>query len=437
MTIMLAGLLGTAFAIVMPPFQFNDEHGHFARAYQISRGEVIGHRNPQIPPAILSSLERYPEPAPGRSRRLPLIEGAGPGGGGPKLTYFSWSILAAQLYAPIVYLPASAGIAAARVLGMSPVAMLYAARLMDVLCFLTALTAAFLLAPGFRALAAVIALMPMTLCQAAAVSADQAAISFALFGFALVLRTREQPVSGRYLGLLLFTIPLWAMCKNSFWALPLLLLIPGGQFKSRGRRAAFLLAAMFLTIALAVFWNHLTRDAFADFRAAGLARGIDLSGNMRLVAAHPFEVMAGLVAPGNLGRLAGQYIGGFGWIFIAPPRWVTIVYPALLLATAAIGVDIKRLTIAERGLVLSIFLVALIGTHLLLFVVDGTFRSGHYSFWSAGVQGRYMIPFSIAALLALKRNAAAVSYPRLAPGILSVSILCALASLAAISAYYR
>ena len=121
--------------------------------------------------------------------------------------------------------------------------MLYAARLMNLFSFLAALTIALLLAPGFRALITGLALMPMTLQQAVAVSADSITIAFALVGFALLLRTREQAVDRRYLAIVLVTVPLWAMCKNSIWVLPLLLLIPASQFKGRGQRAAFVLAA--------------------------------------------------------------------------------------------------------------------------------------------------------------------------------------------------
>ena len=59
--VVVAGLFGCAFALLMPPFQFNDEHGHFARAYQISRGEFIGHRPPSLPSRVLSTLLEYPE----------------------------------------------------------------------------------------------------------------------------------------------------------------------------------------------------------------------------------------------------------------------------------------------------------------------------------------------------------------------------------------
>ena len=222
-TVALAGLIGVSLALLMPPFQFNDEHGHFARAYQLSRGEVAGHRDTaQLPAAVLSILLRYPEgivdkPIPRTSAADLIAGGAGelsppqPIGNIHQLRYLSWGYLAYQIYWPVCYLPASAGIVMTRLFNLSPLSMLYAARLMNLLSFLVALTIALRLAPGFRALITCLALMPMTLQQAVAVSADSITIAFALVGFALLLHTREQPVDRRYLAIVLVTVPLWAM----------------------------------------------------------------------------------------------------------------------------------------------------------------------------------------------------------------------------------
>lgn len=226
-TIGLAGLVGVSLALLMPPFQFNDEHGHFARAYQLSRGEVAGRGDhAQLPAAILSILLRYPEGIVDKSIPRTSIADLFAGGAGEfsppepignihELRYLSWGYLAYQIYWPVCYLPASAGIRMTRLFNLSPISMLYAARLMNLLSFLAALTIALRLAPSFRALITGLALMPMALQQAVAVSTDSVTIAFALVGFALVLRTREQSVDRRYLSIVLVTVPLWAMCKNS------------------------------------------------------------------------------------------------------------------------------------------------------------------------------------------------------------------------------
>ena len=59
----LCGLLALTFAIMVPPLQINDEHGHFIRAYEISRGEFVARGAPDLPASIAAFVMRYPEAA--------------------------------------------------------------------------------------------------------------------------------------------------------------------------------------------------------------------------------------------------------------------------------------------------------------------------------------------------------------------------------------
>lgn len=438
-----AALLGISFALLMPPFQFNDEHGHFARAFQISRGQIVGRGDSRIPDSVLSVLYQYPEGVP---------DGAKPAGAtgallasktaATRLKYFRWSLLATQVYWPVVYLPAAAGIAMARWLDLSPLGMLYAARVMNVLFFLAALVTALLLLPDFRALMAAVALMPTTVAQAAAVSADQMTIALSLVGFALVLRTRQQPAGRRYLLFLLIFVPLWVMCKNSYWALLLLLLIPGRRFGGKWKRAAYLSAAMLATLAVLIGWNYLAHDAYTAFRQGGLSRGIDLTANARTLVLHPLAILHDVTAHNGLLGLAAyfrhlldQFIGGVGWNFIGPPAH--FAYLAMLLAVAALEWNPRPFTATERTLLALIFAGALIGSYIVLFMVDGTYQGGHYVFSSAGVQGRYLIPYCLAGLLLLKQTEITAGSRVLLPIVLTVGTIYGIVALRVIVNFYR
>jgi uncharacterized membrane protein len=428
-----------AFALIMPPFQFNDEHGHFARAYQIARGEVVGHRSSRLPSAVLSSLRRYPEgldPEGLARKSIPPTSAADlltPGPGAVtgseaiedcrELRYFRWGNLAYQVYWPISYVPASIGIRIARAFGLSAVGMLYAARLTNVLFFAIALAVTLFAAPHFRALTTAIALMPMTLHQSAAVSGDLATIAFSLVGFALVLRTRERPVRRRYLLTVLVLVPFWVLCKNSLWALPLLLLIPASQFKGQGRRTVYVLSVALLAVTAVICWRSLSHDAFEEFRSAALSQRIDIYGNIRLVADHPVKVLGDIVTrhyssnvdlminrydgvgtgrsigaalnfANYVRRLANQFIGALSWNFIGPP--LRFAYLTMLFAVAFVELNPKPFTIADRAILLFVFALALVEIYVLLIAIDGRYESGHFSFWSSGVTGRYIIPFCLA-----------------------------------------
>jgi uncharacterized membrane protein len=318
--------------------------------------------------------------------------------------------------------------------------MLYAARLMNLFSFLAALTIALLLAPTFRALITGLALMPMTLQQAVAVSSDSITIAFALVGFALLLRTREHSVDRRYLAIVLVTVPLWAMCKNSVWVLPLLLLIPASQFKGRRQRVGFVLAATLSTIAALVLWRLVTYDAFGQLIAAGLSRGIDFGSNARAFLSHPLRILHDVISfPDTLtycARLLRRFVGAFGWNYVNLPVPLAPTYLLMLLVVACAELNPRPFTTTERAILGLVFAGALIQTYFMLFVIDGQYANGHYGFWSAGVQGRYLIPYSLAGFLALRQNAIPAISRTLMPIVLSVSTFCGLLSLNAIMKFY-
>jgi len=455
MTVVAAGVLGIGFALVMPPFGFNDEHGHFARAYQISCGDFIGHRDPRLPSAVLSDLLQYPErlerKATAPTRIADLLAGPGAGfsasesvGDNPRARagYLGWDFLSYQVYWPVTYFPASVGILIGRSFGMSTIGMLYVGRLMNVLCFCAALAAALALAPNFRGLITAVALMPMTLHQCAAVSADQVTIALSLVGFAIVLRTRERPVSGLCLALLLAGLPFWVLCKNSYWALPLLLLIPSRQFSSKWRQAAYIIAVTLITLSVIVVWRELTSDAFAGFRAAAEStKGTDIYANAREFVSHPFLVLRDITAGPphakplfHLRMMMNEFVGVFGWQMHDLP--MRFVYLSALFAVAFLELSPKQFTFAERILLLGVFFGALLETYFLLFAISGTNQNGQYAFWSAGVQGRYVIPYCLAGFLALKQTSLQVSSRVLAPIVLSTATLYGLLSLGTIAGYY-
>ena len=107
-----------------------------------------------------------------------------------------------------------------------------------------------------------------------------------------------------------------------------------------------------------------------------------------------------------LRRLTNQFIGAFSWNFIGPP--VRFAYLIMLLAVAFVELNPKPFTIAERIILLFVFAAALIEIYVLVIALDGTYQNDHFSFWSVGVTGRYIIPFCLAGLLALKRSSFSV-----------------------------
>lgn len=404
----------------MPPLQLNDEHGHFLRAYRISDGEWISHSK-AIPPALVVFLQRYPESIEMHRKVIPselMAELSGPAaapavppamGDDASHRYLTWGILGSSLYCPIVYLPASAGITLARVLRLAPLGMLYMARTFNVLTLLVAVWLAFRLAPSARTLVAAVALMPMTLNEAGGLSADAVTIAISLIGFALIIRTREGLVSGRLLAATGATFTVWALAKACIWAMPLLLLIPEAAFRTRRRRVSFVAGTSLAMLVALVAWQITIHANMEAFQTARMARGIDASANLAFLLAHPiaYARMLAVLVGGHTQEYFYGFIGTFGWTQFRLAWWTYPLYGALLFLAVRSSAPGRPISASERMLFGLVFLVAAAVIHILLFVSDGVVNGGSSAGViafpaSAGVQGRYFIPFCLAGLLALR-----------------------------------
>ena len=456
LSLALCGVLGLAFAIVVPPLQVNDEHGHFIRAYAISRGEFVAKGIPELPAPITSFVMRYPESAeafhkftPGEIvRGLPARRATGPAES-TALTnnnhhdYLLWAVIGSATYCPLVYLPASLGIWTARTFHASPLLMMYAARMFNVLAFVASLAVSFRLAPRCRALMTAVALMPMTLQQAGGISGDLVTIAFSFVGLSLVLYAREHFVSRRFLILVAVVFAMWVLCKFSIWALPLLLLIPASAFKKRWAWLAYLGAVSLCMVGALLIWNGISSANVEALRAARLTHNIDISANARLVAAHPLAFARQLLAfvHSNYRSELRQFLGAFGWTKFSLPLWVRSLYLLLLVFIAAAEFSTKPFLRWERGVLFLVFLGGTVFVHAVVFVSDGTICGGNLAQLcfdsSAGVQGRYFIPFCLCGLLTLRQNRANLPNTTLLALVTGVGTLHALAALAIIrSAFY-
>ena len=457
LSLALCGVLALAFAVAMPPLQVNDEDGHFIRAYVISRGEFVGRGLPTLPRPIVSFVLRYPEFSawvhkftPREiARDLPVrtvtnaADTTALTDGDKDHKYLIWAIIASGTYCPLVYLPASLGIWTARVLHASPLVMMYAARMFNVFAFVAALAVSFRLAPSCRALMTAVALVPMTLQLAGGISGDLVTIAISFVALSLVLYVREHVVSRRFLLLVACVFTLLALCKFSIWALPLLWLIPVSAFLNRRAWFAYIGAVSICMVGALLIWNGIASANIEALRAARLAHGIDISANARLVVAHPLAFARQLLAlvHSNYRSEVRQFIGAFGWTQLSLPFWVRPLYLLLLALVAAVGFSTKPFLAWERGVLLLVFLAGFVFVHAVIFVSDGTLCAGNSERLcfdsSAGVQGRYFIPFCLAGLLTLRQNRVNLPQATLLAVVTGVGTLHALFALALIrSTFY-
>jgi len=448
----LAGILAIAFAIIVPPFQVPDEHAHFLRAYQISQGHFVGKENFSVPAEIASIIKRYPETL-GDDHKVRFanviteIQGRWEISSMVALPpddldhkYLHWGIVGANLYSPIVYLPAGAGIAIGRWVGVSPLGTFYAARLSNVLSFLALLTVAFILAPDYRNLFGALALMPMTLHEAGGVSADAVTIGVAFVGASCVLWLRQNRASRLALALIALTFAVWVLCKSSPWAAVAVLLIPRERFSSRRSWISYLCTVWAGMAASMWIWQSLSAENLKSFIVARSMSRIDLAANTRLIVTHPIAFVQAMMefSGKNWFTYIGQFSATFGWLKLGLTRWVRYPYLVMLLVAASSERLSKGFSTRERAILLSVFLAGFAFLHAALFVSDGSMCGADLCFTaSAGIQGRYFIPFAPFALLALRQRRFTLPSTTLTMAIAIAAVIFGAASLRVIwSSYY-
>jgi uncharacterized membrane protein len=438
----------------MPPLQVPDEHGHFIRAYAISRGEIVAQGIPELPAPIISFVMRYPESAnvfhkfTSQEMVHDLSERPNDPSASTALTtanhhtYIFWGIIGSATYCPIVYVPASLGIWMARTVHASPLLMMYAARMFNILAFVAALAVSFRLAPGYRALMTAVALLPMSLQQAGGISGDPVTIALSFVALSLVLHARERLVGRRYLIVVAVIFTMLGLCKFSIWALPLLLLIPVSAFKNRRAWLAYISAISVGVIAALLIWNWIDSDNMVALRALRLTAGIDVTANSRLITGNPMDFARQLLSLAHYSYKSeiSQFLGAFGWTQFSLPFWARLMYLLLLLFVGTSEFSTKPLLAWERGVLLLVFLGGAVFVHAVIFLSDGKLCGSNLDRLcfeaSAGVQGRYFLPFCLCGLLTLRQNRANLSQTTLLKLITLLGTIHAVAALALIQSRF-
>jgi len=172
--------LGAGLVLVFAngPFQAPDETTHFFRAYQISEGRFFSER--------MDNKAGYRLPVDINNAYLPFRKVSS--GGGVKVNKESLALALnaplneqKRIFAdfpntvltfPLCHFPQAIGIRAARQVGLSPVKIMYAGRIMNLLCWIVLMYAAIRLTPVFKWVMVLAGLMPMNLYLAASLSAD-------------------------------------------------------------------------------------------------------------------------------------------------------------------------------------------------------------------------------------------------------------------------
>jgi uncharacterized membrane protein len=394
----LAWIFGALYVLVTPPFQVPDEYMHFYRAYQVSTGRLIAYRgnNGVVGGDLPASLWEFGNRVAGNlvfapetkadvgeiwaARSIRLDQSV--------LRFYSFGNV--SWYSPMNYAPQAISVAAARMVGLGPMGIFYAARFGNLLSWSLIVFAALRLIPVLHWTLVLCAMTPMCLAQASSISADATVNAVCFLFVAVVVRSAMATGPVRWGELILVSIfgAAAGLVKTAYFPLTILfLLIPANRFASR--RWYWMAFAIFIVACVCTLgvWSHFTFGA-----QSYSMEHVDPHRQLVYMVHHPMRMVQM-----ELGMLAAvpfisSIIGQLGWHDIKLWLPCTLAYWGMLFwATWIAGDEVHRWTARQR-VILAIAVcgcwVAVFSLIYLTFTVVGGSSIN-------GLQGRYMVPATL------------------------------------------
>jgi uncharacterized membrane protein len=394
--LLLASIFGTLFALLTPPFQVPDEFQHFYRAYQVSEGKLTAYRlNGLIGGELPASLEAFGD----RIWRIPPWD--------PTVKIGFRDILATRTisldsqkrqsfnfpnvswHSPSNYFAQAAGIAVARSLGFGPLGIFYAGRIGNLLVWSLLVYFAIRLIPILDWTILLLALTPMSLAQAASLSADATVNGVCFLFVALAMRCAMTEGSIRAAQLIGLTLcgAVVALAKTAYFPLTILFfLAPMRRFSSPRRYWLSFAAFISLCIAAVIGWSLCTYGP-DTYSVQGVSPRQQLFYTLHHLIQTVHMEIGMLLAVSFISSIIGQ----LGWHEIKLWLPLTTLYLCVLFWTTQIGGwPDRRLTMRQR----TILALAAIGCWLAVFTLIYLTYTPVGARSINGLQGRYMIPIT-------------------------------------------
>lgn len=400
--LVLALIYGLCFLASVGPFMVADEPSHFYRAFQVSDGLIgweggVGY----IPQSVNTTSHNFVRTYDGKhmlhdiklSFETPLNNNDRTYIGSLKVNP---STIPIANYSAIPYLAVAFVILVGKFFNTSPLALMYLGRLANLLVWILLTYLAIKITPVHKWAFLVLALMPMTLIQAASISADSLTIGisflFVAFIFKLAFDDNKKVINKVDIALIFLMMILLVLSKNAYVFLMLLILmIPSYKFGGNKKR--------FLTyiIAFALFSTVIAYS----FNLGGIVGSSNSNPDPRLVQGEANSMSDIISDPLGFASLClGTFITYHFYInsFVGTLCWTDsfrvfdwrILYFIFLLMVSLM--DKTYIKIRKRDKLIMAGIVVLFTGGLIL--SSYLHMTGKGSSLLNGIQGRYFIPIA-------------------------------------------
>lgn len=425
---------GIAMACMVPPFQECDGWTHYLLATEVSYGNLFS------PVADLSSHQGGMLTIPGNLNDIDyhLIRG-GSGEGGEYIQYLKGIKLSEQKgeiglpgrFVSLYYYPQALGLWLGRALQMSVYWSVVLSRVLNLFLFLALAYTAVRITPVLKNTMAAVAMLPITVYQAASDSPDAmqnglcflfvAVCFFYAYGEKEHLGWKEACGMGALLGVIF-------LYKYVYVCLGLLaFLVPAQKF---GEKKDYWKCAVIALVPLLVLGYIGMGNAVSMASAGQAVAGTGGMTQTQYLMAHPtfvFRVLVGtFLHKFNDYMLMLNILGSLNY----PLMGLQFMVPLFLVFAACIDVNQACGQIKRKDKALCLGAVLMVGAGLVLAMYIGEGRGNEVGAQVAeGVQGRYFIPIIVPLFLAIQQHGAqgGINYvTEKVLGIMGLILLCTL-----------
>jgi uncharacterized membrane protein len=412
--LLLLGLVfGLLFCAASVPFMVPDEFAHFYRAYQISETHWLSEMSStyavggELPASFIRLDERFQwmilKPSSRvqaselmRLLRTPLHP--------EEKAFFSFKNTA--LYSPVGYLPQALGMLAGRLFGASALGIFYLGRVFNLLVWLGLTWAAIRSMPVLKWALLTLALMPMTVSQAASLSVDGILNGLCFLFIARIARAAWDEatcIDWREIGLWVIMLTLITQCKSAYLVLGVLvLMVPPHKFGSWQRQ--MLKLGLVVGIATLSYIGWVQALAGQGITMA-MTEEFDPGLQTQMIRTDPaafgyllLETFQRMALP-----LVVSAIGYFGWLNQPQPPAVYPLYIAFAFFLTLFDhhYPAVRVTAWQRLVSAGVVAAGMVAVAMAIYVIGNPVNYGKIE----GIQGRYFIPMGILLSIIISNRA--------------------------------
>ena len=412
---------GSAIVVANPPLRGPDEISHFLRIYSYTRGELLpaaeinGRKGVYVERALYDRLYFFKNSGElfatvlqdrkgewfARAKDEGIRYGqimaeyrdiTGASGDEVAQTPAFAPFAGTEGYSPVAYAPYIIAAAVGRLLGLDLPELLFLMRFVGLVAFTAMVTYAIAVTPALKWAFVLIAMLPVSLYNRVVLSADGAALSYALVITALCFRAAWNPSAGRVWERSLW-MTLCVLAKQPQIVFVLLELM-AGRLRELPRRWSSLAIVVLPGVILSPLW---VVGVSADVAAWRVREGHDYPPEqfdplwkLSYMWEHPFHFpLAAWTALREWGApLWPELIGILGWQDILLRPWTYLVLTVLLLLVPLQKVPLDGATRARVAVMTGLAALSyIVMVYLIFFLTYTPVDSPHV----LGVQGRYFV----------------------------------------------